>query len=71
MSTTALEEARIVTVTQIIDGDATCAYCDKGAVLRVDSEPDNDPGLVCFEHYNEWMGMTTKLIERLFGPKEA
>jgi hypothetical protein len=75
MSTTAVEapdatgydDARIITVAQIVDGEATC-HCGASAVLVVDTEPDNEPGPTCYKHAHEWIDLTLGLVDRLFNP---
>ena len=64
-----IETARIVTVAQIVEGDAEC-HCGKPAVLLVETDPDNDPGLTCYEHAKDWIDVTMHLVNNLFGPKE-
>ena len=69
MSTAAeLETALVVSVAQIVGGEARC-YCGKDAVLLVTTEPDGEPGPSCFEHAWEWIELSTGLVQQAFGPK--
>lgn len=72
MATTAteFETALIVSVSQIVDGEAKC-HCGEDAVLVVTSEPDGDPGPTCFEHADEWLQLSFNLTRSIFGPKDA
>jgi hypothetical protein len=61
------EVARIITVSQIVDGEEIC-YCGESAVLLVDTEPDSEPGYVCHAHYSDWALLAAGTVDSLFGP---
>jgi hypothetical protein len=63
---TDIETARIITVSQIVEGDVDC-YCGKPAVLVVDTSPDGDPGPVCFGHAMERITFSNSIIANIFG----
>lgn len=65
-----METARVITVSQILEGDERC-HCGEPAVLVVDTEPDNDPGPVCYVHGRDWIGAATSTLDGIFGPKTS
>lgn len=69
LQTDTAESARIVTVKQIVGGEAKC-HCGADAVLVVDTEPDNEPGPTCYEHAREWIDLSMGMVDKLFGPND-
>lgn len=66
-----VETALMFGCAQIVEGEATCAYCDRPAVMTVWNGADPDHELVCFGHAQEWIGVTQGMVASTFGPKAA
>jgi hypothetical protein len=58
--------ALVIMVAQVVEGAPTC-QCGAPAVLDIVTDPDGEPGLVCWECGRPWWRMVRKLIGDLVG----
>ncbi len=57
-------------IAQIVEGEATCAFCDQEACFTTWNGADPGPEPACFEHGMSLIDTMRRLSVAIFGPKD-
>ena len=66
-----METALMISLEQIVEGEASCDYCDETATVTVATGADPEPAPVCWHHAQDFILATSASGSRMFSKTAA
>lgn len=61
-----METELCISYSQIVEGAATCEYCDQAATVTVSTGADPEPAPMCWHHARDMLDVSLTLGNRMF-----